>query len=57
MLFSGFSVSLQNVAALIPILKTVKILVHQAVTLFPSAKNITPIPIMSYHKKYHHPFK
>jgi hypothetical protein len=57
MLFSGFSVSLQNVAALIPILKTVKILVLQAVTLFPSAKNITPIPIMSYHKKYHHPFK
>jgi hypothetical protein len=39
-----FSHSLQNMAALIPFLTTVKMFELQTITFFPSAKNITSIP-------------
>jgi hypothetical protein len=49
MLFSGFSDSVQIVAALSP----------QPLSpyFFPSSKNITPIPISNYPKKSYHPIK
>jgi hypothetical protein len=57
MFLSGFFSGLQNAAIFTPILTTVMIFLLQTVTIFPSAKNITPFSIVIQHEKSYHPCK